>query len=276
MSEKGVSASILLVGQDEAGLQQLLSKLQSASFRVAVALGGRLGYERAQASPPDVIFAEQEMTGMDGISLLRLLKSNPLTRDIPVLLTSVEPSPVLRLHGFREGAVDVIVKPFHPDEVQLRLQVQLDWLHKLREASAADTNRSSDASPHGLTDQDILVQAVQKHILDNLGESTSVADLAQKFNVSERRLVTAFKNCLDMSVFAYAREQRMLKAQYLLANTVLSMDVIAAEVGFSSAANFSTAFHGYCRTTPTGYRTAAHEKAWQERESALAAGGDGT
>ena len=257
---------VLLIGGDEADFRQLLTKLQTLDIRLSMASGGQQGYERAQAAQPDVILAEQEMPGMDGLSMLRLLTSNPLTRDIPVLLISGEASSAQRLNGLREGAVDVIAKPFLAEEVWLRLKVQLDWLHKLKRAQGICATLADVADRSTLTEQDVLVRAVQKHILDNLSESTSVAELARRFTVSERRLALAFRNCLNMSVFAYARQERMRKAQHLLANTVLSMEVISAEVGFSSAANFSTAFHGYCGITPTGYRTAAHEKAWQERD----------
>lgn len=262
-------ASVLLVGDDVVGLEQLQAKLQTLELNLVLTLGGLQGYERAQVSLPDVMLVELEMAGMDGLSLLRLLKSNPLTSDIPVLLITGQSSTKQRLNGFREGAVDVISKPCLAEEVAFRLSVQIEWLRKLKLVQDIRVNQTSALNRSAVSEQEVLVQAIQKHIQDNLSNSPSVAELAEMFGVSERRLASAFKSCLGMSVFAYTRLQRMRRAQYLLANTVLGMEVVAAEVGFSSAANLSTAFHSYCGVTPTGYRTAAHEKAWKDRESAL-------
>lgn len=260
---------VLLVGSDEAESRCLITGLQDVGMRLSQALGGMQGYERAQAAQPDIILAEQEMPGMDGLNMLRLLKTNPLTREIPILLISGESSAGQRLNGFREGAADVIAKPFLVEEVVAKVSVHLGWLARLKQAQEICVTLGNSDEQNTLTDQEVLVRAVQKHILDNLAVSSSVAELAQRFSVSERRLASAFKACLNMSVFAYTRQERMRKAQYLLANTALSMEIIAAEVGFSSAANFSTAFHSYCGATPTAYRSAAHERAWRERGAAL-------
>lgn len=268
MTDKEPVASpsrVLLVDGNPEGQTQLLEGLKGLGVRLSLAQNGQQGYERAIAAQPDIILTDLNIPLMDGMSMLRLLKSNPMTQDIPVIVFADQPSLASRLDGFREGAVDFISRPFDVEEVLARVSVHLAWLSRVRLASlAVGATLEGTGESVTVSDQEVLVRAVQKHILDHLAESPSVAELAQVFSVSERRLSLAFKSCLDMSVFAYTRQERMRKAQHLLANTGLSMDVIALEVGFSSAANFSTAFHVFSGTTPTAYRNAAHEQVWRE------------
>lgn len=265
----GSAAHVLLVG-DEAEFKLLVAGAQSRGLRLSVSADGQQAYERALAAQPDVIVVQQRLIGMDGLNLLRLLTANPLTQPIPVLLVVDEAAGAeQRLGGLREGAVDVIDSPFLADEVLARVAVQLNWLARVKRASDVPATLNALGEHGMLTEQEVLVRAVQKVVLGNLADPPSVAELAQRFSVSERRLASAFKICLNMSVFAYTRQERMRKAQHLLAHTALSMEAIAAEVGFSSAANFSTAFHAYCKTTPTAYRSAAHERAWRAREAGL-------
>lgn len=273
MSEKevleGPPSHVLLVG-DETELKPLVAAVQHQGLRLSLSAEGQLGYERALAAQPDVIISQQNMAGMDGLNLLRLLTTNPLTREIPVLLlVDAQAGAAQRLEGFREGAADVVASPFLPDEVLAKVMVHLHWLARVRRAQEGADPDPAPTGQEALTEQEVLVRAVQKLVRGNLSEPPSVAQLAQRFAVSERRLAAAFKACLDMSVFAYTRQERMRKAQHLLAHTALSMEAIAAEIGFSSAANFSTAFHAYCSTTPTAYRSAAHEQAWKARETGL-------
>lgn len=267
---EGPPPHVLLVG-DYLELKPLAAAVQDQGLRLSLSAEGQLGYERTLAAQPDVVVAQQNMAGMDGLNLLRLLTTNPLTRDIPVLLiVDARTGAAQRLEGFREGAVDVVASPLLPDEMLARIAVHLNWQARLRRAQEAAPEREPAVRQSALTEQEVLVRAVQKLVRGNLAEPPSVTQLARRFAVSERRLAAAFKTCLNMSVFAYTRQERMCKAQHLLAHTALSMDAIAAEIGFSSAANFSTAFHAYCNTTPTAYRSAAHEQAWRTREAGLA------
>ncbi|MCB5363896.1 helix-turn-helix domain-containing protein [Pusillimonas sp. CC-YST705] len=262
----GLPSHILLVGADH-DFKSLAAALQERGLSLSKSELGAEGYERALTSQPDLILATQDLPGMDGLSLLRLLKSSPLTLGIPViLLTSNQASVMERLAGFREGAVDVVHQPFFLEEVLARIAVQLGWLKRIRQVRAEGLEVVETEQQRTWTQQEVLVRAVQKHIAGNLSVLCSSTELARRFAVSERRLTAAFKACLNQSVFAYARQERMSKAQYLLAHTALSMDAISTAVGFSSAANFSTAFHAYFKTTPTAYRSAEHGRAWKQRD----------
>jgi transcriptional regulator GlxA family with amidase domain len=69
-------------------------------------------------------------------------------------------------------------------------------------------------------------------------------------------LSRVFREQTGRTVFEFAREARLAEAQRLLAESALSVEEVALAVGFSSAANFSTAFRERFGRTPTAFRQA--------------------
>lgn len=68
-------------------------------------------------------------------------------------------------------------------------------------------------------------------------------------------MLAIFREHLGMTVFTWIREERLRKAQELLAGSDMSIEGIATTIGFSSAANFATAFRERFLVTPTSFRT---------------------
>ena len=94
---KGVT--ILVVDNDVTVLQKVEKVLKKSGYEVEVATDGALAINRALASLPDIVVSAVEMPLLDGFKLCQLLRTNPISRDIPfVFLTSKEDRAVL-LHG---------------------------------------------------------------------------------------------------------------------------------------------------------------------------------
>lgn len=102
-----------------------------------------------------------------------------------------------------------------------------------------------------------LVRAAKQHLTHSLAHPPRPGALAEVLGVSRKRLVTAFRLSIGVSMFEFVRQERMRKAQRMLAQTSLSVMVIAEEAGFSSAANFSKAFRDYVGMSPTAFRREA-------------------
>lgn len=71
---------------------------------------------------PDVVIAAARMPGIDGLELVRQLAALPAIAAVPVILTADEASDLLRLDAFRAGASDYITKPFHEEELVIRVR----------------------------------------------------------------------------------------------------------------------------------------------------------
>jgi two-component system phosphate regulon response regulator PhoB len=92
---------------------------------VITALDGPSGLEVARKRRPSLIILDLMLPGMDGKDICRVLKSNPLTASIPILMLTAKAEEVDRIVGFELGADDYVTKPFSPRELVLRVKAIL-------------------------------------------------------------------------------------------------------------------------------------------------------
>lgn len=239
---------ILLVDDQPEGLGPLIKLLNSRNFRLYQANDARTGYQRAQAVSPDLILLDLYMPEMDGLAMCRLLRASPLTRDIPVIFLSSTVSIEDRLRGFELGAVDFIGKPYAAEEVLARIRVHMSR-HRSGVASPAP-----EPEQQVLNQDEIILQAALRILADNLAEPHSVTELARAVGTHDKRLLRIFRTQLGTTVSAYLRQARMELARKLLQTDTISIEEIAAQTGFSNAANFSTAFRRAEGLSPRQYR----------------------
>jgi AraC-like DNA-binding protein len=99
-----------------------------------------------------------------------------------------------------------------------------------------------------------MVRAVVRYLQDNLVDTPSMEALAQRFGTYPKKLSAAFRAVLGKTIPEFLRAERLVEAERLLQHSSLSVTDIAAELGFSTAANFSTAFRQHAGMTPGVFR----------------------
>ena len=244
-------AHVLIVDDNPDELRLLIEILRGAGLRISVAFDGAQGYHRAVSSVPDLILMDVFMPRMNGLVACRLLKADSVTAAIPVIFLSAAASPEERVQGLEEGGVDYVLKPFVPAEVLARVRIHLDLA---RRPVAAPVKPAQPAPPVANDEDHVLVRAATRYLRVNLSEPHTLDAVARAVGTHEKRLSQAFRQHLGMSVFQFLREERVREASRLLTRTSLSVGAIAAEMGFSSAANFATAFRERTGVTPTAFR----------------------
>jgi two-component system phosphate regulon response regulator PhoB len=116
----------ILIVEDEEDLQEVLSyNLRQAGHEPTVVGTGQAGLERVAAEPPDLILLDLMLPDMSGTDVCRTLKSDPATRQIPVVMLTAKGEEIDRVVGFELGADDYVVKPYSMRELALRLQAIL-------------------------------------------------------------------------------------------------------------------------------------------------------
>ncbi|BBA34765.1 two component transcriptional regulator, LuxR family [Methylocaldum marinum] len=113
--------TVMIVDDVPANLALLSDALEEAGYRVLVATDGASALEQLRYADPDVILMDAVMPGMDGFETCRHLKANPATRSIPIIFMTGLGELNDLLRGFREGAVDYLVKPIRHEEVLARV-----------------------------------------------------------------------------------------------------------------------------------------------------------
>ncbi|MBA4502784.1 response regulator transcription factor [Marinobacterium marinum] len=251
---------VLVIDDVEAERLLITTYLQHQGCRVYHALDGLDGIHKARLIVPDLVLMDVDMPRCDGYSACKLLNNDPVTAGIPVIFLSAFSAPKQRIQGLLAGGVDFIGKPFDFDEVSLRLQVHLRYRQRSDEpGDAAMTDAVGGAEEVLVRSGEahlshVLFHSARIHLLSNLDEAPSVQDLARLVGTNAKRLNTAFKECAGATVYEYLREERMKEAWQLLRNTDTSINDIAAQVGFSNGANFSTAFRERFGLAPSKFR----------------------
>jgi twitching motility two-component system response regulator PilH len=100
--------------------------LRSAGYETLEAFDAETGLSMIREHPPELIFLDIMLPGMNGFTALRTLRHDPLTRDIPVIMMSGNEQAMEQFYALRIGADDFMKKPFSRDEVFFRIGRLLD------------------------------------------------------------------------------------------------------------------------------------------------------
>ena len=121
--------SVLIVDDERVNID-LMVDLLKPHYRTLVATNGEQALKRAAGEPaPDILLLDVMMPGMDGYEVCRRLKTEPATRDIPVIFVTAMSEVGDEMKGFALGAVDYITKPISPPIVEARVKAHLENKH---------------------------------------------------------------------------------------------------------------------------------------------------
>ena len=112
----------LLVVDDEPALRLLLAAYFKKQYEVLLAENGEQALEMLKLSKPQAMVVDISMEGMDGLSLIRELRASTKWHQIPILVLSGNDTSNDRIVALRAGADDYLIKPFNPEELQVRLE----------------------------------------------------------------------------------------------------------------------------------------------------------
>ncbi len=108
----------VLAVDDSASIRQMVSfTLKGAGYDVVEAADGQEGLEKAKARPAALVLTDQNMPRMDGLSLIRALRSLPQYKATPILMLTTESSDTMKAQGKASGATGWLVKPFDPSKL---------------------------------------------------------------------------------------------------------------------------------------------------------------
>jgi putative two-component system response regulator len=126
MKEPHEQYNILIV-EDSAVNVRVLEKVLKPYYRLQVANNGSEALEIADSDDrPDLILLDIMMPGMDGYEVIRRLKANDKTKNIPVIFITAKSSEEDETTGFNLGAVDYIIRPVSPPIVLARVKTHLE------------------------------------------------------------------------------------------------------------------------------------------------------
>jgi DNA-binding response OmpR family regulator len=132
---------LVMVIEDEKEIRDLIRyNLERAGYRVNVFADGEEGLQRLFASRPDALVLDLMLPGRNGLEILREVRGEAMTNDLPVVVLTARGAEMDKLLGFEHGADDYMTKPFSPRELVARLQALLRRAHPARSSSGVEVS----------------------------------------------------------------------------------------------------------------------------------------
>ena len=246
----------LLIVEDNDELAHFIADSLPGHYRIRRAVNGRDGLEQALKHLPDLIISDVMMPLMDGFTLCGQLKTDLRTSHIPIILLTAKASVENRLAGLTLGADDYLTKPFHLQELQLRVQNLLEQQRLMRQWVRTSLT-TVDASPETAAPQptDPFLGKLYGLIEDHLDNPLfSLDELTIQIGMSRSSLYRKVKVLTGLPANELIRNYRLKRAtEYLRQGCTVAET--ADLVGFDHPSYFTKCFRDLYHMTPTEFTT---------------------
>ena len=126
VSKGRVKQKILVVDDEPEAVELVKFNLQRAGYDVVTASDGTEALNKARRIQPNLVILDVMMPEIDGMEVCKLLRRDPATSTISIIMLTAKASEVDRVLGLELGADDYVVKPFSPRELVLRVKKLLE------------------------------------------------------------------------------------------------------------------------------------------------------
>jgi len=118
--------TILIVEDEQDVLDLVVYNLKKAGYQTVAARDGATGLEKARNLSPALLVLDLMLPKLEGTEICKILKTDPKTAHIPIIILTAKSEEVDRILGLELGADDYLTKPFSPRELVLRIKKLLD------------------------------------------------------------------------------------------------------------------------------------------------------
>lgn len=126
LSKGRVKPKILVVDDEPEAVELVAFNLKAAGCEVITASDGAEALNKARRVQPNLVILDVMMPEIDGMEVCKLMRRDPATNSIPIIMLTAKASEVDRVLGLELGADDYVVKPFSPRELVLRVKKLLE------------------------------------------------------------------------------------------------------------------------------------------------------
>lgn len=117
-----MAKKVLIIEDEQNLVNNLADKLRAEGYNVVTALDGEVGWDKIRNDKPELIILDIMLPGLDGLSLCRMVRNDPTTKHIRIIMLTARGAEVDKIIGLESGADDYIVKPFGLGEFLARVR----------------------------------------------------------------------------------------------------------------------------------------------------------
>jgi DNA-binding response OmpR family regulator len=259
-AEKSHGNPEILIVEDNADLRNYISQMLNSQYFITEAVNGKEGLQMALERIPDLIISDIMMPVMGGGRMCKLLKEDPKTDHIPIIMLTARADKRSKLAGLETGADDYIIKPFETEELQVRVRNLIAQREKLREKFRKEfvmkSHESAPASPQDHLLQKIL-EILEQHISDS---EFHIDQLSRALNMSRAQLFRKVQALTGFSPKDLLRKIRLKKAAEMFDHGHNNISQVMYEVGFNNPSYFAICFKKLYHLNPSEYIKARTSK----------------
>jgi two-component system sensor histidine kinase/response regulator len=218
--------TILIVDDVDVNVFYISTLLSKEGYRTISATNGREAVDMTLSHNPDLILLDIMMPVMGGLEATKILKSNPVTRHIPIIFLSALNSSEDIVSGFEAGAADYIPKPFKKDELMTRIKHQISLIQAMRIIS-----RQTEELKKTITGRDKLYSVIAHDLRAPLASIKMVMDYLltrvprESLDTDAYDMIVMANNLTEDSFSLLDNLLKWTTSQTGTLNTVLQKDV---------------------------------------------------
>ena len=227
-------------------------------YHYIFAANGCEGFEKAIQTVPDIIITDIMMPCMTGFELCKAIRESELLNHIPVIMVTAKASHEDRMRGLESGADAYIEKPFHADELNMRVEKLLEQRRALQnkysKVSQKKTENEEKIPVISEPDKNFLTKVTDAVKSQISGGKIDYNLLASALCLSRAQLNRKIKAITGETTTDLILKIKISLAKNLLDNTDKSIIEIAMDCGMDSDSYFCTIFKKATGLTPLQYR----------------------
>jgi two-component system phosphate regulon response regulator PhoB len=169
-----MAETILVVDDEQDVLDLVVYNVRKAGYKTLFAADGQSALQKARDELPSLVVLDLMLPKMDGTEVCKILKADPKTAHIPIIMLTAKAEEMDRVVGLEIGADDYITKPFSPRELLLRIRLILKRTRG--ESKPTEVLKFGDlvldTARHGVSvkNKDITLTATEFKLLSTLME----------------------------------------------------------------------------------------------------------
>lgn len=233
-------------------------------YKLAVGKDGKEGFDIATDIIPDLIITDVMMPFIDGFEMCRRLRADERTSHIPIIMLTAKADMQSKLEGLDKGADVYLEKPFHKEELLLRIKKLLELRKNLQQYYSRQMGIAEKADVSSTEEIEIVTEEKAEHAfvkkVRELVEANftnyefSVEQLCKLIFMSHSQLHRKLEALTGCSPNKFIRIIRLNKAKELLTDPSLSIATIALDCGYNDPGYFARVFKQEYGITPQEWR----------------------
>ena len=243
--------TIFIVDDDRVILKYLSTFFSKSGWRVESFMSSKEALERLKLKQPVLVITDLDMPGMDGIELIRNIKTNEKFENIALLVMTALNENHIRFQSFKAGAIHFVNKPINPYELEAAVKSILNQFSKIT------TDQPIVNTPQAVRKSAVetWINEAEQVVLDNLtSQEFSLDELSAALHYSRSAVQKRIKQFTNLSVSKFIRSIRLKKSLEYMLEEENSIATIAELVGFKSHSYYTRCFKDYYGTDPVKKR----------------------